>query len=267
MTMLRSLFVSTLLVSSLLLFVGCPTDIDDPVDHNDPIGIYNGDGSWSEFSTAVAAALDSLGRDIEFFDETDAQSGLDGLSMVVFSGGDPLQMAAALGFTGRENIKQLVRDGGGFLGLGGGAYLAADTLVYNEIGSIGSPPIGLYDGWAYGPITTLAPAGTYSMALVALTDTDFDPTFIESIQSMYRGGPEWQIGSPVHYEIAKFVQTGGSAGVIFSLGFGRVALLSFHPEIEEDNPRDGTAFGDDLEDPESEWFLVRTVTEWCLREF
>ena len=266
MNVQRSLPLLTILMISTLLFTGCPTNINEPVDHKDPIGIYNGDGSWPEFSTAIAAALDSLGRDIQFFDEGDAQSGLDGFSTVVFGGGDPLEMAAALGYTGRENVERLIYDGGAFLGLGGGAYLAADTLVYDGIGSMGNPPIGLFSGRADGPIPTLAPSGNHVLALLDLTDNTFDPEFVQSIQSLYKGGPEWQIGSPVYGEIAKFVQTGGSAGVIFSLGFGRVALLSFHPEIEENNPRDGTTFGDELFDPESEWFFLEAIIRWCLQE-
>ncbi len=266
MSITRLLPLLIISMTSVLLFTGCPTDINEPVDHSDPIGIYNGAGTWPEFTTAIAAALDSLGRDIQFFDEGDAQTGLDGFSMVVFGGGDPLEMAAALGFTGRENVKQLIYDGGAYFGLGGGSYLASDTLVFDGVGSMENPPIGLYSGRAVGPITTLAPPGNHVLALIELTNNTFDPEFIESIQSLYRGGPEWQIDSPIYGEVARFVQTGGSAGVIFSLGFGRVALLSFHPEIEENDQRDGTTFGNDLFDPESEWFLIRTVTQWCLQE-
>ncbi|GBE30529.1 hypothetical protein BMS3Bbin04_01564 [bacterium BMS3Bbin04] len=264
---LRTVSLILLLVGSSLLLTGCPTGGEDPVDRTDPIGVYNGTGVWSEFAGAVNAALDSLGRDVEYFDESDAQNGLEGYSMVVFGGGDPRQMASALGFTGRENILHLVESGGGFLGLGGGAYLAADTMIYNGVGSGSSPPIGLFNGQAIGPIETIAPFGTYDMTLVSITDTQFDPDLKGIIHSLYRGGPAWLIASPPAEEIAHFIQNDQSAGVIFNLGFGRVALLAFHPEIDENNPRDGTTFGDDLVDPESEWFLLRSTTEWCLREF
>lgn len=264
----RLSFVMVMLIVSSLYLTSCITDTEDPVDRTNPIGVYNGQGAWQEFAGAVKAALDTLGRDTEFFTEDDAQSGLDAYSMVVFGGGNPLQMAGALGFTGQQNVRKLVETGGGFLGIGGGAYLAADTMIYNGIGSgTTSSPIGLFQGFASGPVEELAPFGTYRMALVTITNTTFDPDLRGTINSLYQGGPEWLVVAPTFEEIAHFEQNDGSAGIIFNLAFGRVGLLAFHPEIEEGDPRDGTSFGDDLLDPESEWFLVRTAVEWCLREF
>ena len=46
------------------------------------------------------------------------------------------------------------------------------------------------------------------------------------------------------------------AGMIASeYGYGTVFLSSPHPEYEEDSDRDDTTFGDELEDPDSEWDL------------
>ncbi|MBS1261860.1 MAG: hypothetical protein MAG453_01195 [Calditrichaeota bacterium] len=230
------------------------------------IGIYSGAGAWPDFAGAVDAALDTLGRDTEFFTEADAQSGLSSYALIVFPGGDPLAMVGALGFTGRENVRLAVGNGAGYIGLGGGAYLAADTLVYDGSGSTNVKPFALFEGSAFGPITSIAPAGSYAQTLVDVLDTRFDPELTGSFQSLYRGGPEWLIEAGSYTSIARYTQTGNTAGVTFEHGLGRVALLSFHPEIEEGDDRDETTFGDDLDDPDSEWFLLRAVAEWCLRE-
>ncbi|MCB2213717.1 hypothetical protein KQI52_16530 [bacterium] len=269
-TLLRktvTLMLLVVLALCVLVLAACDENDDGIVDPEGTIAIYNGTGAWPDFAQAVAAALDTLGYDTQFITESDAQSGLDGFSVVIIGGGEPLEIASALSFTGTAKIRQLVSSGGGFIGLGNGAYLAADSLVYEGVGSLGSPPIGLYEGTAHGPITALAPNEAHSMALVTITNTGFDPELVGSISSLYRGGPDFQINSPVYGEIARYVQVSASAGVYFELGFGRVSLLSFHPEIEEDSPSDGTTFGDDLDDPDSELFLIRMMTEWCLRQF
>lgn len=45
---------------------------------------------------------------------------------------------------------------------------------------------------------------------------------------------------------------------------GRVLLIGPHPGIEESDARDGTSFGFELPDPESEWGLLWTAMDWVL---
>ena len=52
--------------------------------------------------------------------------------------------------------------------------------------------------------------------------------------------------------------------VAFEYGNGTVFLSSPHPEYEEDGDRDDTTFGDDLDDPESEWDLLFRVSKWLI---
>jgi hypothetical protein len=53
---------------------------------------------------------------------------------------------------------------------------------------------------------------------------------------------------------------------ILTLGFGqgRVFLIGTHPEIEEDDDRDGTDFADELNDEGTDWDLMRNAVDWCL---
>jgi hypothetical protein len=52
--------------------------------------------------------------------------------------------------------------------------------------------------------------------------------------------------------------------VTFEYGSGTVFLSSPHPENEEGNPRDGTDYEDELDDPDSEWNLLLTISQWLV---
>jgi len=55
------------------------------------------------------------------------------------------------------------------------------------------------------------------------------------------------------------------AGMIaFNYGQGTVFLSSPHPEYEEGSDQDGTIFGDELADPESEWDILLRVSTWLV---
>jgi len=54
----------------------------------------------------------------------EVRTALAQFDVVVFPGGSGSRQAAALGETGRERVRQFVRDGGGFVGICAGAYLA-----------------------------------------------------------------------------------------------------------------------------------------------
>ncbi|MFW9935250.1 MAG: hypothetical protein ACFFDU_07080, partial [Candidatus Thorarchaeota archaeon] len=52
--------------------------------------------------------------------------------------------------------------------------------------------------------------------------------------------------------------------VTFRYGLGVVFLSSPHPEIEEGDSRDETTFQDGLNDPDSEWGLMRVIARWLI---
>jgi hypothetical protein len=64
--------------------------------------------------------------------------------------------------------------------------------------------------------------------------------------------------------VTRYRQTGQPTIITFSYGQGKVLLLGVHPEIEEDNNRDGIAFAEWLDDRGSDWPLMRAVLDWLL---
>ncbi len=238
-----------LLAAALLLLTlpGCGEDGGgtNPDGNTRHVAIYRGTGVEDLSAQRVKTALDSMGVSSEFVVESDIQASLADFGLIVFPGGDPLEMNRFLGVTGRSNIALLLSSGGGFIGLGGGAYLAADSMVYRQSGSGVNAPIALFEGTALGPLDGLAAGND---ALVQVIDNRFDPT-LDSYPLFYENGPGWEILFPNGQVVAEFVTTGGPAVVLLEPSFGRVALSAVQLEQEETD----------------RWFLRRLV-EWCFRE-
>jgi len=52
------------------------------------------------------------------------------------------------------------------------------------------------------------------------------------------------------------------AVVVSEKGSGRVALVGSHPEIEENDVRDGSIWGQGLDDHGSDWSLLERLVAW-----
>jgi len=254
-----------LVLLSLSFVLGCSGGNDDD-DVPDKIAIYNGIGAWEASAEAVMAALDSLPLELEMVDESQVQNSLARFRLIIIPGGNPLEMANALGTTGKMRIQGLLNSGGGFIGISGGAYLAADTMIFDQMGSsFVDDPIDLYRGSAEGPINLIAPLDQPVMTRVSIEDSRFNISYPDLIDVLYYNGPSWVITEPYAQTIARLNTTGTPAAVIFDYGMGRVGLLNVHPEIEEDNPLYDGGFGHELSDYESDWFLLRSMAEWSIR--
>jgi hypothetical protein len=58
----------------------------------------------------------------------------------------------------------------------------------------------------------------------------------------------------------------GVALCVARYGYGTIFICGPHPEFEEGSPRDGTTLFDALNDPDSEWGILRRVTQWLMDE-
>ncbi len=255
------------------LLSGCNDDIDKNGGVTGTrIAVYAGTGAWGVSAYAVKYALEATGREVDLLDEYEVQNSLDDYRLLIIAGDDPdpnitpIDIGDALGYTGRSHIVSLVERGGGYIGLGAGAYLAADSASYKGTASTSSQ-IGLFHGSASGPIDLIAPASTYIITSVVLTENPVNPPPDVSLLVLYYGGPTLAIQEPADaLTAATFAVTGGTAAATFELGLGRVVLCAVHPEIEENDSRDGSDWGEDLNDGESDWFWLQAMTEWVMFE-
>ena len=96
------------------------------------IAIFEGTGAPDSGIDNVCARVEGLaGASIDRLKpEQIAAGALQGYDVVVFSGGSGSAQAKSLGDQGRERVREFVRNGGGYVGICAGAYLACSNFSW-----------------------------------------------------------------------------------------------------------------------------------------
>lgn len=166
---------------------------------------------------------------------------LSEFDVLIHPGGSGSKQGKALGERGRESVVQFVRDGGGYLGVCGGAYLATNDYSWS---------LNLIDAKCVDRLHWARGAGSVNIQLSPAAATFFrrtgDRMEIHYGQGPLFGRPEWDDAGVPNYqslavyesEIAekgapKGVMKGTSAIVRARYGSGRVFCFSPHPELTE----------------------------------
>jgi hypothetical protein len=170
----------------------------------------------------------------------DIRSGvLDTADVVVFPGGSGSAQAKSLQEAGREKVREFVKNGGGYMGICGGSYLA--TSYYPWSLNIVNAVVVDRKHWARGRATLrldFTPLGKQVLGV---------PT--DSVQCLYHQGPllgpDTKPDLPAYEPLASFgtevadngapkgVMIGTNAIVRTVFGKGHVILISPHPEQTE----------------------------------
>ncbi|QDT12621.1 Penicillin-binding protein 4* [Planctomycetes bacterium K23_9] len=164
---------------------------------------------------------------------------LSEFDVLVHPGGSGSKQGKALGQEGRTAVKTFVQNGGGFLGVCGGAYLATNDYTWS-LSLIDAKCVDRFH-WARGTGNVnvkLSPTGSL------LLGHNDDQIEIQYAQGPLLGRPEWDDEEVPNYEslgvfdseIAKKkaprgVMKGTSAIVRARYGTGRVFCFSPHPEL------------------------------------
>ena len=204
------------------------------------VALFNDDGA---FGLGVPRIMQQLGKtaDVKVTKVTGkeiAAGVLKDFDVVIFSGGSGSKEAAALGDAGRENVRAFVREGGGYVGICAGAYLACTGFSWG-IGVLNAKTVS--SKWLRGKgdveveFTPLAPGITgldagkktirYANGPIITADTregiaPFEPLAIFRTELAENGSPKGaMVDSPA---IVRGV-----------FGKGRVVSSSPHPEQTE----------------------------------
>jgi len=96
------------------------------------IAIFDGDGAPISGVNNVCDRVKSMpGSTITLVKAAEiAAGGLAGYDVVIFSGGSGGTQAKALGEEGRAKVREFVKDGGGYVGICAGAYLACSNFSW-----------------------------------------------------------------------------------------------------------------------------------------
>ena len=215
-------------LTSLLLGFGLLTAAAEPIK----VAVYDDKGAAGKGIPSVEAIL---GRtpDIKVTKLKGAEiaaGGLKGYDLVMFTGGSGSAEAAGLGEKGREEVREFVRNGGGYVGICAGAYLACSGFE-----------------WGIGVLNakTVSPKWRRGQGDVKIDGEAFGEKLSERAVRYANGPiikPDERKDLPAYEKLITFrtelaqndtpvgVMVNAPAMVSASFGLGRVFTSSPHPE-------------------------------------
>jgi glutamine amidotransferase-like uncharacterized protein len=238
--------------------------------------IYNGAGTWEPSKTAFKNFLEWKGLTWEEVGKNDINKkklvgNYQGLFM---PGGWAGDYNRDIKSSGDQHIRDFISGGGAYIGMSAGAFYACDVTIWQ--GDVLNYPSNIFDGDCIGPIDEIAPWPEYVMTTMDM-NLGHEANVYEPSQRdvLYYGEPYFVANSGQEMQVfASWIVpsnpvANGAPGIIgFNYGQGRVLLVGPHPEIEEDDSRDGTNFANELSDgPDgSDWPFIWTGVDWILKE-
>jgi len=193
---------------------------------------------------------------------------LDGFSILCIPGGDMYQYAQDISSGGKEKIRNFIGDGGGYIGICGGAYFTGEKVIWQG-SQLPKTPLGIFSGTTQGPIDAIAPYPHCAMCKVNIVDSTHPITQSEpdSAWILYCYGPMFIPNNEADISILGQYDIGDHPMMMaFDYGQGRVFIIGTHPEFEEDSDRDGLPPNDELDDQGSDWELMKKAVLWCLKK-
>lgn len=232
------------------------------------VAVYADSGCWKTSITACVEMFEWMGYEVtEVNAQHIQQDGLAGFSILCVPGGNMYVYSTSLGSKGINTIRRFVKEGGGYIGICGGAYIAGRE-VYWKGNRLDMEPLAIFPGVTRGPDDALVPYPDLGMVQINV-DTNHPVTRGEpdSAWIAYYWGPvlypdsETESGMAV---LGRYNAIGDPAMIAFTYGKGRAFIIGTHPEIEEDSDRDGLPPDDSLSDRGSDWELMEKAALWCL---
>jgi glutamine amidotransferase-like uncharacterized protein len=181
---------------------------------------------------------------------------LNNYNVLIMPGGDMWQYGSNLSIAGMAKIKNYVSQGGGYIGICGGAYFAANLIVWR--GWANQPRVydsmsglNLFQGTADGPIEDFAPSYVDINCQIAIIKkgnpivTDL-PDFISPY---YDHGPMFLFNDSINIAtLGRTIVGNKKILLFFKYNAGKVFLTGAHPEA--DNSR-------------RSWVLIKNAIEQC----
>jgi len=258
--------MSWLFIFLSLLFV---THCQDTQDKSGDVALYSDQGTWDESVQAAEKMFQWMGYTVALVNADYINNrGLYSFSILCIPGGNMYQYGQNISLIGKESIKNFIRNGGGYIGICGGAYFASEKVIWQGE-QLPMTPLGIFPGTAEGPIKEIVPSRDYGMCKVNIVNSTHPITQSEpdSAWMLYYWGPALMPNENVTITILGKYDIGNLPTMLaFEYDLGRVFLIGTHPEIEEGSDRDGVDFANKLDDKGSDWELMRNAVLWCLKK-
>jgi glutamine amidotransferase-like uncharacterized protein len=233
------------------------------------IAVYNGPGVWAYGKIAVMNMFKWMNASVTLIYSDDIKNGsLINFDLLVMPGGNAGLYNQSLGVDGASKIRDFVANGGAYVGICAGGYYACDYIIWEGIRY--EYVLDLFPGYGVGPLETIPYLNgyNYNMTKIKIVNQTHPITTHEPEYEwiLYYGGPEFFAYEGTEVTVlGRYTVNGQNPAIVaFEYGVGRVFLIGPHPEIEEDDTRDGVEWGDWLDDHGSDWPLIYEAFKWLL---
>ena len=153
----------------------------------------------------------------------------------------------------RTMIQEFITNGGAYFGIYGGSYFEWSGYPLFDVRlTFPNPNVSSAEYIAEININRVSGIPNISNKNDTISMLTWNPGYFNSF------------GETKIIVIATYPENGLPAMVCFNHGSGRVFISSPHPEHEENSERDGTTFYEYLDDPDSEWGLLLTISNWLV---
>jgi glutamine amidotransferase-like uncharacterized protein len=190
---------------------------------------------------------------------------LDDLDLIYFPGGSIPPYRRDITNTGRQNLRNRIQAGFGYIGTCAGGLIACEKSIWEDY----EDNVGLFKLY---PVTGMGLISEiFQYPEVGMCQVNFITHSMTNMQSdsgwiLYHNSPYFQIHESSNVDIiGRYEISGHPAIVATNFGNGRILLTGPHYEFEEDSHRDGVSNFDHFQDHGSDWPLMKAATKWCLK--
>jgi len=257
--------VSLILSLSLLFYIAHYPEVNaqENVDLNNIIvRVYNGGADQKNIAseTALYYMFEWMGANTDWINAEDIlNGGLENINLLAMPAISPYSINSESTSAGgqiyevRSMIQEFIRGGGAYFGIYGGHYFEWSGYDLFDIRlTFPNPNVSTSEEIKEISINTALSTPFLSKYNDTMSMLSWNPGYFKSF------------GETNFITIATYPENDLPAMVCFHSGLGRVFISSPHPEHEENNERDGTTFYDYLDDPETEWEFLRSITKWLV---
>jgi len=178
--------------------------------------------------------------------------------VLIMPGGDMWTYRTALTSAGMSAIKNFVHQGGGYIGICGGAYFAATLIVWrgwagHPRDSISIAGLDLFASIADGPIEDFAPSYVDNQCQINISVKPHPVTINIPVmlQPYYDHGPQFLFTDSAGIStLGTTVKGNKKILVAFQCDAGRVFLTGAHPEASISR---------------IPWVMMKNAIEWCIQ--
>ncbi len=223
------------------------------------VGMYVDRGIWEGTDAETGAMLKAIMCPfVPVTREAIVNGDLRRFDIFLMPGGDMWEYHDYLGPKAMKNIRDFVTGGGGYIGVCGGAYLAAEIIVWKGWAgqsrmNMTNEGLNLFSGTAQGPISDFAPSykDTDTGIRILMSGHPITALLPAVIKPVYDHGPEFIPADQCTVSaIGRTVRGDKLTVIAFTLGSGRVFLTGLHPEKETGR---------------SSWPMVGNAILWCAK--